>query len=120
MIRRQHQNEAPRRAALYVRGSQLKPLGGIRALQTQVDRCIAYSLEHGCIVPLDQLSSEVRAGSADCDCPELARLGEAVRQGCVAVVVVSSLDGLARDCAQNAILVEEFKAAGVTIGTAGE
>jgi DNA invertase Pin-like site-specific DNA recombinase len=55
-----------------------------------------------------------------CDCPELARLGEAVRQGCVAVVVVSSLDGLARDRAQSAILVEEFKAAGVTIETAGE
>ncbi len=95
MIQRQHQNEALRRATLYVRGSQLKPLGGILALQTQVDRCTAYSLEHGCIVPHDQHYSEVRAGSADSDCPELARLGEAVRQGCVAVVV-SSLDGLAR------------------------
>lgn len=119
MIRRQHQNKAPKRAALYARSSQLKPLGEILALQAQVDRCTAYSLEHGYIVPHDQLYSEVRAGSADCDRPALARLGEAVRQGCVAVVVVSSLDRLARDPAASAILVEEFKAAGVTIATAG-
>jgi DNA invertase Pin-like site-specific DNA recombinase len=119
MIRRQHHNEAPTRAALYTRSSQLKPLDEIHALQAQVDHCTAYRLEHGYIVPHDQCYAEVRAGSVDSDRPALARLGEAVRQGCVAVVVVSSLDRLARDRAQSAILVEEFKAAGVTIATAG-
>ena len=60
---------------------------------------------------------EVQAGSADRDRLALARLGEAVRQGRVAIVVASSLDRLARDPTQSAILVEEFKAAGVTIAT---
>ena len=118
MIRRQNHNEAPTRAALYARSSQLKPLSEIHVLQAQVDRCVAYSLEHGYIVPHDQRYAEVRAGSADSDRPALVRLCEAVRQGCVAVVV-SSLDRLARDAAESAILVEELKAAGVTIETAG-
>jgi DNA invertase Pin-like site-specific DNA recombinase len=118
MTRQQH-NEAPKRVALYARGSQLNPPGGIEALQAQVDRCTAYCLEHGYIVPHDQHYTEVQAGSADSHRPALARLGEAVRQGCVAVVVVSSLDRLARNPTQSAILVKEFKAAGVTIATAG-
>ena len=62
---------------------------------------------------------EVQAGSADSPRPALARLCEAVQQGGVAVVVVRGLDRLARDSKQSAILVEEFKTAGVTIATAG-
>ena len=120
MIRRQYQKVAPKRAALYTRSSQLKPLGEINALQVQIERCTTYCLKHGYIVPHDQPYAEVRAGSADSDRPALARLCEAIRQGCVAVVVVSSLDRLARDPTQCAILVKEFKAAGVTIATAGE
>ena len=119
MNRRQNHNEAPTRAALYARSSQLRPLSEIHALQVQVDRCVAYSLEHGYIVPQDQRYAEVQAGSTDSDRSALARLCEAVRQGRVAVVVVSSLDRLARDAAESALLVEEFKAAGVTIETAG-
>lgn len=120
MTRRQHQNEAPRRAALYAMSSQLKPLGEIHALQVLVDRCTTYYLEHGYIVSHNQLYSEVRAERADCDRPELARLGEAVRQGYIVVVMVSSFDRLARDPAESAILLKEFKAAEVTIETAGE
>jgi DNA invertase Pin-like site-specific DNA recombinase len=114
MTRQQH-NEAPKRVALYARSSQLNPPGGIEPLQAQVDRCAAYCLEHGYIVP----DSEVQAGSADSPRPALARLCEAVRQGSEALVVVSSLDRLARDPAQSVILVEQFKAAGVTITDAG-
>ena len=62
---------------------------------------------------------EVQAGSADSDRLALARLGEAVRQGRGAIVVVSSLDRRARDPTQSAILVDEFKAAGATIATIG-
>jgi DNA invertase Pin-like site-specific DNA recombinase len=119
MTRQQH-NDASKQAALYTRISRLNPLGGIEALQTQVDRCTTYCLEHGYIVPQDQRHTVVQAGSADSHRPALAPLGEAVRGGGVAVVVVSSLDRLARDSRQSLIFVEEFKAAGVTIITAEE
>jgi DNA invertase Pin-like site-specific DNA recombinase len=119
MNRRQLQNESPKRVALYARSSWLQPLGEIQTLQAQVDRCTAYCLEHGCIVPHDQRLASVRAGSADRDRPALACLCEAVRQGRVAIVVVSSLDRLTRDPIESAILLEEFKAARVTIVTAG-
>jgi DNA invertase Pin-like site-specific DNA recombinase len=118
MTRQQH-NEAPKRVALYARSSQLNAPGGMEPLQAQVDRCAAYCLEHGYIVPRDQRYTEVQAGSSDSPRPALARLCEAVRRGYVAVVMVSSLDKLERDSTQSAILVEEFKAAGVTIATAG-
>ena len=78
------------------------------------------TLSIGYIVPHDQFYSEVRAGSADSDRFELTRLGEAVRQGCIVVVTVSSFDRLARGPAESTIFVKEFKAAEVTIKTAGE
>ena len=61
MTRRQNQNEAPRRAALYAMSSQLKPLGEIHELQVLVDRSTTYYLEHGYIVSHNQLYSEVRS-----------------------------------------------------------
>ncbi len=120
MIRRQNQNEAPRRAPLYAMNSQLKPPGEIHALQVLVDRSTTYYLEYGYIVSHNQLYSEVRAERADCDRPELARLGEAVLQGCIFVVMVSSFDRLALGSAESVTLVEEFKAAGVTTEIAGK
>lgn len=117
---RQQPNEASKRATLYVRISRLNQPGGIEALQAQVDRCTTYCLEHGYIVPQDQRYTVLQAGSAGSHRPALVRLGDAVQQGDVAVVVVSSLDRLARDSRQNVIFVEEFKIAGVTIATAEE
>lgn len=119
MIRRQHHNKVLKRAAFYVRRSQFKPLGEIQALQAQIDRFAAYCLEHGYIMPHNQRYTEVQAGSVDSDRPALLRLGEAVRYGCIAIMVVSSLDRFTRDSTQSAHLVEEFKVAGVTIATAG-
>ncbi len=95
MIQRQHQNTAPKRVTLYTRSSQLKPLGEIHALLAQVDRCTAYCLEHGYIVSHNQRYAEVQAGSAESYRPALLRLGEAVQQGCVAFLMVSSLERLA-------------------------
>jgi len=62
----------------------------------------------------------VRVGNADSDRPELTLLGEAVRQGCIVVVMVSSFERLAPDPAESSILAKEFKAAGVSIATAVE
>ena len=119
MNRRRHQPGVPKRAALYARSSQLKSQGETDALGEQADRCVAYSLEHGYLVPQDQRLAAVQAGSADSDRPALARLIEAIRQGGAAVVVVSGLDRLARDRAQGVFLFEEFKAAGISITTTG-
>lgn len=120
MNRRRNQPGDPKRAVLYARSSQLRPQGEAGALGEQLDRCIAYCLEHGYIVPQDQHLALVQAASADRDRPALVRLLEAIRQGGATVVVVSSLDRLARDRAQSAFLFDEFKAAGVTIATAEE
>jgi len=92
MIRQQHQNTAPKRVALYARSSQLKPLCEIHALLAQVKRCTAYCLEHGYLVAHHQRYTEVQVGSAASYRPALVRLGEYVRQSCVASLVVSSLD----------------------------
>lgn len=119
MNRRRNQPGDPKRAVLYARSSQ-QPEGEAGALGEQLDRCIAYCLEHGYIVPQDQHLALVQAASADRDRPALVRLLEAIRQGGATVVVVSSLDRLARDRAQSAFLFDEFKAAGVTIATAEE
>ena len=57
------------------------------------------------LCPTIKRLASVQAGSADSDRPALARLLEAIRQGSVAVVVVSGLDRLAReDPAQSALL----------------
>jgi DNA invertase Pin-like site-specific DNA recombinase len=119
MTRQNHHNEEPKRAALYARISQLNPPRGTEPLQAQVDRCAAYCLEHGYLVLGDQHDTEVQAGSIRSPRPALASLGEVVQQGDVAVVVVSSLDRLAPDSRQSVILVEEFKAARVTIAATG-
>jgi len=119
MNRRRYHPGAPKRAALYARSSHLKPQGVTGALGEQLDRCVAYCLEHGYIVPQDQRLASLQAGSAASDRPALARLLEAIRQGGAAVVVVSGLDRLARDRAQGVLLFEEFKAAGVSITTTG-
>lgn len=92
MIERQHQNTAPKRVVRYARSSQLKPLGEIHTLLAQVDLCTAYCLEHGFSVSHHLHHTEVQVGSATSYRPALARLGEYVRQSCVAVLVVSSLD----------------------------
>ena len=118
MTRLNHHNEEYERAALYARTSQLNPPGGMRPLPAQVDRCTAYCLEHGFLVLGDQHDIEVQARSTGSPRPALASLCEVVRQGGAAVVVVSSLDRLARDTRQSIILVEEFKAAGATIAAA--
>src|SRR2546421_7327190 len=97
MNRRRHQPGAPKRAALYERSSQLKPQGETGALGEQGDRCVAYSLEHGYLVPQDQRLASLQAGSADSDRPALARLLEAIRQGGAAVVVVRDPDRLPRE-----------------------
>ena len=119
MNRRRHQPGAPKRAALYARSPQLRPQGETGALGEQLDRCIAYCLEHGYIVSQDQHLAAVQAGSADSGRPALARLLEAIRQGGAAVVVVRGLDRLARDRAQGVLLFEEFRAEGVSITTTG-
>jgi DNA invertase Pin-like site-specific DNA recombinase len=92
MIPQQHQNTAPKRVELYARSSQLKPFGGTGAFLAQVDRCTAYCLEHGYLVSHNQRYTDVQVGSADSYRPALARLGEYVRQSCVAVLVVNRLD----------------------------
>ena len=119
MTQQNHHNEESKRAALYARISQLNPPGGMEPLPAQVDRCTAYCLEHGFLVFGDQHDTVVQAGSAGSPRPALVRLCEVIRQGGAATVVVSSLDRLARDSRQSIILVEEFKAAGVTIVAAG-
>ena len=119
MTRRRHQPGAPKRATLYARSSQLKPQVETGALGEQLDRCVAYCLEHGYLVPRDQRLAAVQAGSADSDRPALARLLEAMRQGGAAIVVMRVLDRLARDRAQSVFLFEEFRAAGVSITTTG-
>jgi DNA invertase Pin-like site-specific DNA recombinase len=92
MIRRRHQPGAPKRAMLYSRSSQQRPLGETGALEEQVDRSVAYCLEYGYLVPHDKRLASVQSRSADSDRPTLVRLLEAIRQGCVAVVVVSGPD----------------------------
>ena len=95
MIERQHQNTAPKRVVLYARSSQLKPLGEIHALLAQVDCRTDYFFEYGYLVSHHLHHTDVPVGSATSYRPTLARLGEYVRQSCVAVLVVSSRDGFA-------------------------
>ena len=114
--RRRHQSGTPKRAAIYARSSKLWPQGETGALEERVERSAAYCLEHGYPVPHDQRLAAGQAGRADGDRPALARLLEAIRRGCVAAMVVRDLDRLAReDSAQSAILIEEFRATGVSI-----
>ena len=117
--RRRHLPGAPKRVAIYARSTKLRPLGETGALEEQVDQSATNYLEHGYLVPHDQRLAAPQPGSADSDRLALARLGEAVRQGHGAIVVVSSLDRRARDPTQSAILGDEFKAARVTIATVG-
>ncbi len=117
MSRRQKRNKTLNRVALYARSSQLTPLGEIHTVQAQVDSCIAYCREHGYIIPRDQGSTEVQTVSAGSDRPALKHLGEAIHQGSVAILAVSSFDRFTQDPTQSAFLVEEFKLAGVTIAT---
>ena len=117
--RRRHQPGTPKRAAVYARSSKLWPLGETGALEAKVGQSATYCLEHDYFVPHDKRLASVQAGSAGSDRPALVRLLEAIRHGSVAVVVVRSLDRLARDPAQSAIPIEEFRATGVSITTTG-
>ena len=114
--RRRYQPGTLKRAAIYARSTKLRPLRETGALQDQVDQSATFCLEHGYLVPPNQRLASVQAGRAESDRPALARLLEAIRQGSVAVMVMRDLDRLAReDPAQSAILIEEFRATGVSI-----
>ena len=114
--RRRYQPGTPKRAAIYARSTKLRPLRETAALQDQVDQSATFCLEHGYLVLPDQRLASGQAGRADGDRPALVRLLEAIRRGCVAAMVVRDLDRLAReDSAQSAILIEEFRATGVSI-----
>ncbi len=118
--RRRYQPGTPKRAAIYARSAKLWPLRETEALEELVDQSAAYCLEHGYPVPHDQWLASGQARGAESDRPALARLLEAIRQGSVAVVVVSVLDRLAReDPAQSATLSEGFRATEVSITTTG-
>ncbi len=118
--RRRFQPGAPKRAAIYARSTKLRPLHETGAFEEQVDQSAAFCLEHGYLVPHDQHLAAAQAGNDDSDRPALARLLEAIQQGSVAVVVVSGLDRLAReDPAQSAMLIEEFRAKGVSVTATG-
>jgi DNA invertase Pin-like site-specific DNA recombinase len=101
---------------LYARSARLWPLREAGALEEKVDQSAAYCLEHGCLAPQYQHVASGQAGRSDSGRPALARLLEAIRQGSVAVMVMRDLDRLAReDPAQSAILIEEFRATGVSM-----
>jgi DNA invertase Pin-like site-specific DNA recombinase len=118
--RRRHLPGAPKRAAIYARSTKLRPLRETGAIGVQVDQSATYCLERGYLVPHDQRLALVQARSADSDRPALARLLEAIRQGSVAVAVVSGLDRLARkDPTQSATLSEELRATGISITSTG-
>jgi DNA invertase Pin-like site-specific DNA recombinase len=116
MNRRRHQSTEPKQVVLYARSAKLWPLREIGAIQEQVDQNATFCLEHGYLVPHDKRLAAVQAGSADSDRPALVRLLEAIRLGSVAIMVMRDLDRLAReDPAQSAILIEKFRATGVSI-----
>ncbi len=118
--RRRHQPGTPKRVAIYARSTKLRPLRETGARKEQVDQSAPFCPERGYLVPHDQRLASVQPGSADSDRPALARLLEAMRQGSVAVVVVSGLDRLAReDPAHSAMLSEGFRATGVSVTITG-
>jgi DNA invertase Pin-like site-specific DNA recombinase len=106
-------SEPPKRAAIYARSYQLKQLGGTNSIQAQIDLCKAYCAEHGYMLPEDQMYYEIREGTVDTDHPELAHLRKAAQQGFIDVLVIASLERLARNARANVMLIEQPKAIGL-------
>ena len=111
-------SESPKRAAIHARSYQLKQVGGTNSIQAQIDLCKAYCARHGYTLSEDQIYYEVREGTVDSDRPELERLRRGAQQGFIDVLVVASLERLARDAQANVLLKEHLRAIGLMIEAA--
>lgn len=102
------------RAALYVRVSSSAQAGEDRySLPTQEEACRAYCEERGFVVV--QVYREIASASHYRWREQLSALRAAARDGAFDVVVVHTLDRLSRDQVHLAILIEEFREAGVEL-----
>ena len=106
---------AVRRAAIYTRVSTgLQEQEGT-SLETQEQRCRSYAEEKGYSVDEGLVLREVHSGTELWERRQLQGLRDAVRRRDIDVVVVYSIDRLARDPVHLGVIISEAEHAGVEV-----
>ena len=93
------------RAVIYARISDRKQLDGA-SLETQVSNCTEYALSKNWHII--KVFQEVHTGMEYRERKLLSQVREMVRDGEVDIVLVNSLDRLARDMIHQAVLLDEM------------
>jgi DNA invertase Pin-like site-specific DNA recombinase len=103
---------SPRRAAIYLRTASAKT-DGVVSLEVQRERCHAYAQEHGYAVVATV--EDIGRSGTQLDRPGMNKLRELAQAGSLDVVIVVSVDRLARDYVDQTMLKQEFAQAGATV-----
>jgi site-specific DNA recombinase len=106
--------QTPRRTALYMRVSTDRQEDG-SSLQTQEEGCRRVALERGYVVDEEQVYRETFSGIHLWERPQLTALREAIRQHLIDVVLVHSIDRLARNPVHLGVVLSEAEYRGVEI-----
>jgi site-specific DNA recombinase len=98
-----------KRVAIYCRVSTAGQEEDGTSLDTQEQRCRAYSVTHGYVVDDQHVYRDVHTGTEWKERPALTRMREAIRTRQVDVVVCYAIDRLSRHQAHLAILADEVE-----------
>ena len=102
------------RVALYARVSTDRQAEH-QTIEQQLERLQAEARQRGWTIPPAQIYRDDGVSGARLDRPALDRLRDAISQGQVGVLLITSPDRLARRDASQGWLLEEFERAGCTV-----
>lgn len=108
------EQQATLRAAIYARVSTDRQEDG-SSLQTQEEGCRKAAAERGFVVDEEHVYRETFSGMHLWERPQLTALREAIRQRLIDVVLVHSIDRLARNTAHLWIVLEEAGHRGIEV-----
>src|SRR4030095_11222573 len=106
--------EPAMRAALYARVSTERQ-ERYQTIDSQLTALRAWAVAHGHALADEHVFRDEGYSGSPLDRPGLDALRDAVRDGAVGIVAVLPPDRLARKCAYQVLLLEEFRRAGVEI-----
>src|SRR5688500_15982848 len=112
---RKAESSGPKRAALYPRVSDPYGERDGTSLDTQEAAARAYAAEHGHVVDEAHVYRETHTGVELWERPKLTALRAAIRAHEVDVLIVHSIDRLARDPVHLGVIISEADYAGVAV-----
>jgi site-specific DNA recombinase len=114
------QTGKPKRAAIYARTATVKKEHEHNSLAGQIDGCTEYIMKQGYLLSQDHIYEEVFTGLQYEDRPAFTRLREAMKRHEIDVVIVYTLDRIARNMALVEAFIAEAESFGIKIESALE